>query len=464
MAASPPADRARALPRSPLDDAANAAEQTGAVDHLSKLPNELLQRIFNLAYARKKPSAPLSRRLRPFYDALVFRKVKAGNDSRVRALYELLAGRPGLGVHLHDLTIEDWSANSRIKIEEIKALFGYLTSLQSVSLRVIDSKWLDAVLPATVDAPSVLPACLSSLMIKVTGHQRDDAYDPAHLVALAQLPSLSTLELDFAGPKYQRLCEPKDPAPALSLPKISNFAVSLHAVDSSISALLGCLPHLRTLALGAYAPKCDFSSALNSLRSPAEVKELTLRADPPAGWSFPVELALLTSLDTLRLVGKWQNLGSDIFAALRQLPISKLIIGKGSDVSAAALKDFLAAGDHKVKTLSLHHLSAAYPRTVDKKKPFDIRDYADDDYEAAILLDSFVLPKWTTAFTQAGCQSLCAAAIARQIAVKGSTVAAVRIDREWSDAWAVVKEEMKESPDECPNDGEDCNCRICRGY
>jgi hypothetical protein len=33
-------------------------------------------RIFALAYAKKKPSQPLSRRLRPFYDEIVFRKIK----------------------------------------------------------------------------------------------------------------------------------------------------------------------------------------------------------------------------------------------------------------------------------------------------------------------------------------------------------------------------------------------------
>ena len=289
-----------------------------------------MQRIFKLAYAKKKPSQPLSRRLRLFYDEIVFRKIKIDSSSRIRTLHTLLAGRPGLGAHICELVIEEVDAKSCLSLDEIKAIFACLGNLQALSLRVHGPEWLEAALPEGPDAKTALPNSTVSLTIVPSTTQRSDAYDPAHLGALAQLPNLTKLALDVRRSKYKykALEEPNSTKSDLVLPNVTNLSVGLPKVPSSVNAFVGCFPQVRKLTLTSHADAPDFATALASIKSPAEVVELTIRASPKAEWRFPEELAAYSSLDLIVLAGQFQHLESDAYKPLGHTPITALAVGK----------------------------------------------------------------------------------------------------------------------------------------
>ena len=297
------------------------------VDRFSKLPNELLQRIFALAYAKKKPSQPLSRRLRPFYDEIVFRKIKADSSSRIRSLRKLSTKRPGLGSHLRELVIQEAGQQSCLSLDEIKTVFGCLSNLQTLTLYTEGRGWLEAVLPNNPDVKTVLPSSTVSLTIVASSRQRGDAYRPDRLSSLAQRPGLTELALDFSS-NYKNLDVPCATVSDLVLPNIINLSVGLPKVTSSVNAFLDCFPHVRKLTLTSHADAPDFATALASIKSPAEVVELTIRASPKAEWRFPDELAAFSSLNSLVLAGQFQHLESDACEALGHTVLTTLAIGK----------------------------------------------------------------------------------------------------------------------------------------
>ncbi|GAA5965439.1 hypothetical protein JCM8115_005750 [Rhodotorula mucilaginosa] len=338
---------------------ANETNEPG-VDRFSKLPNELLQRIFALAYAKKKPSQPLSRRLRPFYDEIVFRKIKADSSSRIRSLRKLSTKRPGLGSHLRELVIQEAGQQSCLSLDEIKTVFGCLSNLQTLTLYTEGRGWLEAVLPNNPDVKTVLPSSTVSLTIVASSRQRGDAYRPDRLSSLAQRPGLTELALDFSS-NYKNLDVPCATVSDLVLPNIINLSVGLPKVTSSVNAFLDCFPHVRKLTLTSHADAPDFATALASIKSPAEVVELTIRASPKAEWRFPDELAAFSSLNSL------------------------------SDISAKALTALL--GDEglcpTIKTVRLDNVSAEAP-VQPRAKYKDSRP----------VLDKVEVPFWTSAFTE----------------------------------------------------------------
>ncbi|GAA5869832.1 hypothetical protein JCM3774_000508 [Rhodotorula dairenensis] len=412
------------------------------IDRFSRLPNELLRRIFTLAYAKNTPSAPLSRRLRPFYDAVAFRALKAGNDARVHSLNRNLTGRPGLGQAVRQLVIEEAGTKSRLGFDDINALFASLTNLQYLGLGVRDSSWVDAVLPNTPEAKTILPASIVSLVIVAPGDRRRDAYDPAQLGALTQLPNLTALSLDFRS-KYQGLEQPSSAASELSLPDVTDLSVGLPKGFSSVNSLLGCFPHLHKLGITSHAAEPTFASALASVKSPAEIKELTIKASPKKGWRFPDELAAFSSLKSLVLAGQLQHLEENAYKVLERVPLTSLAVGKKSDIDAEVLTALLGKEGlcPTIKTLRLDNLVAKGPSE-------DELDAAIDDGELFSIPYYFVLPTWSAAFPYGWYCSLAGVAAQAGVALTGSTVKAAELVERYLEV-----QQMIDEADVC---GEEC--------
>lgn len=405
-----------------------------------------MQRIFKLTYSKKKPSEPLSRRLRPFYDEIVFRKIKADSSSRIRTLQTCLAGSPGLGAHIRDLVVQEAGDQACLSLDEIKAVFGRLGNLQGLSLRVHGPEWLEVTLPDGSEAKTVLPSSTVSLTIVASTTQRSDAYDPARLGALAQLPNLTKLALDFRS-KYKAPEGSNAIESDLVLPNVTDLSVGLPKVPSSVNAFLGCFPHVRKLTLTSHADAPDFATALASIKSPAEVIELTIKASPKAGWRFPDELAAFSSLDSLVLAGQFQHLEADAYKALGHAPITTLAVGKKSDVSATALIGLL--GDKglcpTIKTLRLDNLFAKAPRYPSHQNVFHLVQMAVDPHP---ILDEFVLPQWTTAFPCRKSHELEQAAKEAGVKIKGSVLDAMEIQAEHDSLAEMVREWDEQEADE----------------
>ena len=413
-----------------------------------------MQRIFTLAYAKKKPSKPLSRRLRPFYDEIVFRKIKADSSSRIRTLHTLLAGRPGLGAHIRDMVVQGAGDQACLSLDEIKTVFACLSNLQALSLRVDDPNWLEATLPTELDARTVLPSSTVSLTIVASTKQRSDAYDPVRLGALAQLPSLTQLGLDFRS-KYKAPEAIIATEADLVLPNVTNLSVGLPKVPSSVNAFIGCFPHVRKLTLTSHADAPDFATALASIKSPAEVVELTIRASPKAGWRFPDELAAFSSLDSLVLAGQFQHLESDAYKALGHTPITTLAVGKKTDISANALIALLGTEGlcPTIKTMRLDNLSATAPRHALQQGVFHLFQTADDPHA---VLNEFVLPQWTTAFTSGKSHELKQAAEEAGVKIKGSVLDAMKVQAEYDSLEEMVIEWEGHDDYSSSWDGDEC--------
>ncbi|GAA5866416.1 hypothetical protein JCM3774_004675 [Rhodotorula dairenensis] len=337
------------------------------VDRLSKLPNELLQYIFALAYATQKPSEPLSCRLRRFYDAVAFRELKARDDSRVRSLHRTLTGRPGLGQHVRQLTIEEAGDQSRLGFDEINDLFGCLPNLQHLVLRVRHSSWLDGALPIELKARTAVPASIVSLVI-----------------GCARRPT----------PKYEGLEEPRLSTSELPLPGVVNLPVGLPNGFPSARVFFGCFPHLRKLALTSHAADPNFSTSLASIKSLGEFKELTIKASPQRGWRFPDELPAFRSLDSLVLRGQLEHLDADAYKVLKCVSITSLVVGTHSDIDARAVTALIGETGYcpTIRTLRLDNLSAEAPPEQRTSSPTrSVNLYS--------LLRQFELPRWTTAFS-----------------------------------------------------------------
>lgn len=113
------------------------------IDRLSTLVPELLRSIFAFAYEEDKPIAPLSRSLRPFYDAVKFDKIVARGGRRIRSLLGTFTARPAFGDAVREVSLVDRTSATQLGADDVLTLFGLLPNLRVVSIRVSNSTtWL----------------------------------------------------------------------------------------------------------------------------------------------------------------------------------------------------------------------------------------------------------------------------------------------------------------------------------
>lgn len=400
---------------------------------MSTLAPELLRSIFASAHEKDKPIAPLSRSLRPFYDAVKFSKIAAHGAGRVRSLLETLETRPAFGNDVHELSLTDRDCDTDLETGDMQALFGLLPNLRVVSIRVSNPSWLEAVLPTRDSAQTALPESVK-VLIATCSKSYSGGYGAKALAVLQHLPNLDRILLDVArNPTYD--VDPIITKPALT--KIEVLGLGLHGDASTEGDFVACFPRLRRVNFWAHGSICDFSSALASVQSYQEVREICLSGRPPIGWRFPDELAEFSALKKLSLCGNFAHVGTDAYGALRGMPITTLHVNKGCDISAAALETLLGPRGScpALKVLQLDNLSGAYPPDFSRHDfvsgLFDLRDYGDNSYDAEWFLSQFELPKWTTQFSQSAYEQLAYTARIRGVQLRGSTVTAHEIEVDW---------------------------------
>lgn len=98
-----------------------------------------------------------------------------------------------------------------------------------------------------------------------------------------------------------------------------------------------------------------------------------------------------------------------------------------------------------IKTLRLNNLFAKAPRHPPHQSVFHLIQMAMDPHE---ILDEFVLPQWTTAFTCFKFHELEQAAKEAGVNIKGSVLDAVRIQAEFNSLAEMVSEWDEQEADE----------------
>lgn len=425
-------------------------EPRGVRDRFSRLAPELLLRVFTLAYEQEKPIAPLSRSLRPFYDAVKFDKITARSWRRIRSLLQTVTARPAFGSAVRELKLMDSNRDSQLSPGQVQALFALLPNLRELSISVSNSpSWLETVLPTREGAETALRASIKVLHVVSSGAV-GAGYDAKVLATLKRLPNLENVQLDFPGSTAN---EADTSLAAVALPNIKHVQLGLHGNASTIGAfvdVVACFPHLQYLSLRAHTATCDFSPALSSVKAHKEVRELCLGGRPPLGWRFPEELAKFVALETLSLDGNFANISLEAYDALRCVPITTLQVKTRCDVSAAGLETLLGPRGScpTLKVLQLDNLSAAYPPDFSREDfqdgEFSLYNYASNSIEAESFLYKFDIPTWTTQFSGSAYEHLVNTAKSHGVVVKGSTVVAREIDLVWKDLEDVVTDMREE--------------------
>jgi hypothetical protein len=418
------------------------------VDRLSRLPPELLHDIFSQAYEDSNPTAPLSRTLRPFYDALKFGKVGAQGGQRISSLLETVAARPAFGSAVRELKLADADRDTQLGAADFHALLSFLPGVQELSMAVTKSSCLEAVLPTSEGVKTALSESIKRLTVTCT-EAHPGGYGAKVLATLKQLPNLERVVLDFP-------CSSVDQADTnmadVSLPHIEYLRLGLYDESSTVGSFLARFPRLRVLNLQARGSTCTFSPALAGVRSHS-LREVCLGGHPPAEWRFPQELAEHATLKTLALDGNFALVSLEAFRELGRLSVMTLRIEKGCDVSAEALATLLGPQGScpTLEVLQLDNLSGAYPPGFSREEfvPvfFDLQDYSEDADTAESFLYDFETPAWTTHFSRLAYEQLASTAELHDVVLKGSTTTAYKIDVVWKEL-EIVANHMRQEEEE----------------
>lgn len=421
-----------------------------SVDRLSTLAPELLHDIFSLAHKTEKPAAPLSRSLRPFYDAVKFCEVVARGGRRIRSLLESVTARPELGSLVHKIDLVDHDRFTQLGMADMQALFASFPDVRELSIAIGDSSWLEVIFPTRDGAQTALQESTKVLSV-VCSKSHGGGYDSNVLVTLKRLPNLNEILLDFPDGTSNQA----DPDMAnFSLPAIEHLHLGLHGNGATVGGFVACFPRLRLLSLKASGATCDFSPALAGVKSRDGIKQVWLDGYPPLGWRFPRELAAFSALETLSLKGSFGGITLEAYGRLQGVSITTLKVNMGCDISAEALNALLGPQGWcpNLKVLQLDNLLAAYPpgfcREDFQDGDFNLHDYAYNSSDARRFLSKFELPRWTTLFSRSTYKRLARTAALHRVIVKGSTVVAREIELVHRDLKEVMYRMMEEEEQE----------------
>lgn len=161
------------------------------------------------------------------------------------------------------------------------------------------------------------------------------------------------------------------------------------------------------------------------------------------------------TLRRLVLAGQFQHLESDAYKALGHTPITTLAVGKKSDISATALTALLGEKGlcPTIKTMRIDNLSATAPRHALQQGVFHLFQTADDPHA---VLNEFVLPQWTTAFTSGKSHELKQAAEEAGVKIKGSVLDAMKVQAEYDSLEEMVIEWEGHDDYSSSWDGDEC--------
>ena len=163
---------------------------------MSTLAPELLHDIFSLAHKTEKPAAPLSRSLRPFYDAVKFCEVVARGGRRIHSLLESVTARPELGSLVHKIDLVDHDRFTQLGMADMQALFASFPDVRELSITAGDPSCLEVIFPTRDGAQTALQESTKVLSV-VCSKSHGGGYDSNVLATLKRLPNLNEILLDF---------------------------------------------------------------------------------------------------------------------------------------------------------------------------------------------------------------------------------------------------------------------------
>ncbi|GAA5975871.1 hypothetical protein JCM5350_000762 [Sporobolomyces pararoseus] len=351
-------------------------------DHLSTLPPELLDDIFDLAHSPESPLRfPLSRSLLPFWRARQFKEVKVKNYRHLGTLardcsaatlalvrsftFEVRPFKVGMleGVNLVDDNKpleEPVDRSSGLQDSILKRFFSRLTSLEE--LHIAGSSRLARLVLSPSVAVSSFPH-LQALTIRSSFDYLADPFHPAHLSSIAFYTNFRILTICVER-KASSVKPAKKAKPTLTLPYevIPSFQLrGPLSVGDSVERLLHSFIAQNSLALDDSTPiseipqRCEkFPFPLSNDLRALVISCQAIKGNPSSTTSFLSCLPKFPNLSCLGLSGSFSPIPQSFYETLQTLPLTHIEIGRNVAVSTAGLKT-LVSGSTKIK--SLEHLS-----------------------------------------------------------------------------------------------------------
>ncbi|GAA5980603.1 hypothetical protein JCM5350_003556 [Sporobolomyces pararoseus] len=265
------------------------------IDHLSRLPPELLDDIFDYAYCYSPPPHMLlSRYLLPFHQKQFYRSVKLSSSSQVSKLLASITNQPENGLSVKSLRFNNDHRSWYPSLDALEKLFPYLPNVEML------------VIPFGFVEVGARSQRLLSTLSKVTsvwtspGRDRRDL-DVNCFAFLSALPNLCMLNVDY-WPSQQWSEGDSDMRTSPQLQNVKYLMIwGRGAGDTSVSKLVELCPSLSTIELWT-----DYVDSFNPL------------------------LHLLTeSLETLQLRSRWRTNEPTDFELLRFTDLRYLDLDAG---------------------------------------------------------------------------------------------------------------------------------------
>ncbi|BGP14999.1 hypothetical protein JCM10213_002858 [Rhodosporidiobolus nylandii] len=436
-------------------------QATSRLNHLDKLPNELLSRIFKEAYGAAKPKEPLSRALLPFFRQAWFEEVKVVGFEQLARLAEAVLANAGLGAYFRKVTValevsntkEDGPDKGVPADDTVARFFSSLPSL--TSLAVSGSSRLALLILCSHATSSAFLPRLATLSLDCSSVEVQKRSRLSNLAAYADLRALSLAS------RGEEAGEAVDAGQgSVVLPQVTSLSLRASEASNRLKQLLSSFPSLTYLSLITGNP-ADIATTLSALPSPTLLTCLSLTGTPLATapvWSAAALPRAFPSLCKLTLKGQYDGVEAALYAAIRSLPLTTLTLGRTKIISVPEIRA-LISGPTKHTTLESLVLSVVYAKSgtsIAHKDP-PMNDYG--EYEPH---RDWTLPKWFDGFRAPDVRQLISAAKDSGVVLAGHAVRALQIEDAYAYEMDLLDAWLYEYGDD--EDYEEYCCEECSSY
>ncbi|BGP39027.1 hypothetical protein JCM10449v2_002965 [Rhodotorula kratochvilovae] len=439
------------------------------VDRLRRLPPELLNQIFDKAYAEKPPARPICRALLPFLRERLYRNVVLRNYDQLVCFMWTVVHEAAIGALVKSLDLDFWDDENgepepdtlRPSDGEMVGFLCALARLEALEIRGWSRASALVLSPAMANLATFLPS-LRRLHLFGVVQGCVDLFQPAQLIVLHYYGQI----VDFqARSAYWPVAPPAavwkaSPVPVPAFSSITRLGADLQLGPAGLLLLLPLLPNLADLSLTGVTSTACLDRLLSLLVRPNRIQSLEAEGFIEGGvWGLPGSLLLLTSLQSLEVAFRCVC-DAAFFDVVRRLPIRRLRLADGLDVKGNDLFD-LVSGPSRHQSLVRLVLdtmeSGEVGEWVDRH---NFADYYMFPSDADQLPDSWDEPEWPPSCDSRMVDELARLAEANGVGVAGSTFAALEVQRECDiqyDMLQIIADEMLEGDmqTECEDEDED---------
>ncbi|GAA5895341.1 uncharacterized protein JCM6883_001477 [Sporobolomyces salmoneus] len=420
------------------------------IDHLSQLPPELLEDIFDRVQHSNTPLVdPLSRSLFPFQQKPLFESLYVRSYEDLETFCDYVKNRPQLAAYTRefgvsivphgrsrelDREIEDPQSPSN---ERVKELFKTLVQITDMAIAGTD-RIARLVLESDVVATSF--PNLGTLHLSSAFNSLRDPFHPDLYKCLQRYNELDTFRLSVLRTctSIHPISDSKEQVQPLLpfLTKINEVTLvgPLSASPTSVKALIGAFAQLHAVSLyDSAATESLLYDFLDHLCDPAillhlELERRAVYGPPPQGNMFD-RVRRMPQLEGLILGGSVSSLSTSFYSSLRSIPnLRRLTFLEKTDVSLEKLRQLIYGPEkHELlRTVTLDNVAGKIgTRICDQGACWD------DVGERWLPWSDWILPEWSEDFDVDDLEVFHLVALMGGVTVKGTAIGAMRVTTEW---------------------------------